>query len=457
MEGRTVGRYRLLAKIGDGAYAQVFAARDPEGQRPVRALKIIPIPSDLEPEAALLLADEAQLALNLRHPRLIRSHEFGEDQGLFFIAMDLVRGPSLLALLQRLAESSERLPVESVVHIGRSVAEALHYLHSVATQEGRPMRVVHRDVSPQNILLDHDGGVRLADFGTARFNFQRHSTLGAMLIGKPGYLAPEQVRGEAADPRADLFALGVVLWEATTGRRLFPPPNALEAVLGTRAPRLDGIRAESGALSHVVARALEPEADARFQTSLQMLSELAELNRELPEGAGPLAALVEHHFPREAFDAALDSVQPPDASTPSGWPTVEVRGTEARFDATVRERISDGFQTPTPLDVSPPSDATLRSPRFHEPSESGPILMPAPGFGSDAAPTTKAIRPRLELRTDSQIPPTPDLEPIEILPVDPKEPTRFTVDTWTAGVYLFLGVLLGAALASLLLLGLRGV
>ena len=189
------------------------------------------------PEFARMFADEIQVMRLLQHPNIVRTYDHGLAAGTLYLAMELLDGLSLSRLVRTLAHAGQRLPVPLAAYIGAEIAEALAYAHAVRDEHGRCLGLVHRDVSPGNVMLLRDGQVKLVDFGIAKMSAtvsaRARRAAGAppapdVVKGKPNYMAPEQLLGRPLDGRADLFSLGVVLWELLTWRPLFNRPTTQE-------------------------------------------------------------------------------------------------------------------------------------------------------------------------------------------------------------------------------------
>ncbi len=215
------GRYVLDERLGAGGMAEVFRARlvGDGFEKSVCIKRILPNLSGSKGFADML-RDEAAIAARLRHPNIVQTLDFGDVDGTLFIAMEMVEGTTLGHLLGWHARQHRRLAVACALHVASSICRGLHHAHT-ASVDGRPLDIVHRDVTPQNILLAREGDVKVADFGVARANERLTRTAPGVVKGKVGYMAPEQVVGGACDHRLDQFATGVVLWEMLTGRRLF--------------------------------------------------------------------------------------------------------------------------------------------------------------------------------------------------------------------------------------------
>jgi serine/threonine-protein kinase len=233
---RTFGKYRLVEPIACGGMAEVWRAEapGPEGFLKEVALKLMRARDDPRGEFVRMFVTEARLASRLTHANVVQVFDFDQVDGQYYIAMELVCGKTLREVVDRCRERGVRLGLARAVHVMAEVARGLAYAHRLE-EGGRPVRLVHRDVSPQNVLVSFEGEVKLADFGIARAMDAVEATAPGTVKGKAAYMAPEQARGEVVDARADVFALGVMLWELCAGRRLFArdsEANTLAALLG---------------------------------------------------------------------------------------------------------------------------------------------------------------------------------------------------------------------------------
>ncbi|MDW8361613.1 MAG: protein kinase [Myxococcales bacterium] len=307
------GPYELLERIAEGGTAEVWRARSRgvAGFEKSLVIKRVLPEYSAQPEYTELLVREAKIAARLSHPNIVQIFELGCIDRTHYIAMELVRGRDLGAVMQRLGavpQPGEALPLALRLWIAAEVARALDHAHRQKDDEGRPLGIVHRDVSPQNVLLGDEGEVKVADFGIARAN---QVGLGRdedprVLRGKYAYMSPEQARGEPLDRRSDVFSLGVVLWELLTGRRLFradDPAETLERVRSMPVPRVEAVAPElPRPVGDVVARALSRDRDARYPTAASFATDLSRLIGELGARVGPaeLAAAVARLFPERA-------------------------------------------------------------------------------------------------------------------------------------------------------------
>jgi serine/threonine protein kinase len=219
---RTFGKYRLLEPIASGGMADVWRAEVTGAEGVVKevALKLVRGEHAARSDFVRMFVQEARLASRLGHANVVQVFEFDQVDGRYYIAMELVRGRHLGHVAERARELGIRFGVARAAQVGADVARALAYAHRLS-EGGRPVGLVHRDVSPHNVLVSFEGEVKLADFGIARAMDHGGLTEPGTLKGKVAYMAPEQARGAAVDARADVFSLGVVLWELCAGRRLF--------------------------------------------------------------------------------------------------------------------------------------------------------------------------------------------------------------------------------------------
>jgi len=233
---RQIGKYRLLEPIASGGMAEVFRAEVPGAAGFVKqvALKLIRGDHDASSQFVRMFIQEARLASRLAHANIVHVFDFDQFEGRYYIAMEFVHGHTLRQVVDRCREAGLRFGLARSVHVGAEIARALAYAHRLP-DEGGAVGIVHRDVSPQNVLVSFEGEVKLTDFGIARALGASGLTDPGTVKGKLAYMAPEQGRGERVDARADVFSLGVVLWELCAGRRLFSRDSdaaTLAALLG---------------------------------------------------------------------------------------------------------------------------------------------------------------------------------------------------------------------------------
>jgi eukaryotic-like serine/threonine-protein kinase len=262
------GRYLLLDRVAVGGMAEVYVAVRPDGPpgHLYAVKRILPTLAE-DHEFITMFLDEARLLVQLEHPGIVPIHDLGAQGEGYYYAMDYVAGRDLRALLDRCRAAREPLPVPIAASIAARVADALDHAHRKRGADGAELRVVHRDVSPANVLLAFDGSVRVIDFGIAQaaFRTRREDTV---LRGKFGYMSPEMVRGQPVDRRSDVFALGAVLHEMLTGERLFRGKSELEVLEQVRSaavrPPSEKRPGVPRGLDAVVLKALAPEPGQRY-------------------------------------------------------------------------------------------------------------------------------------------------------------------------------------------------
>src|SRR6185503_9065182 len=271
------GKYSLIRKIGTGGMAEVFLARTTVAQGLNKTLVIKKIHGAYarsRPFVAMFV-DEAKIALGLNHPNIIQVFDFGAVGDTYFLAMEYVEGMDLLRLLQEAAKARLRLPYGLSAYIVQQMSKGLDYAHRKTDEFGEPLGIVHRDISPQNILLSWDGGVKIVDFGIARAR-DVHEEQG-VIKGKFAYMSPEQARGDLVDCRSDVFAAGIVLFELACARPLFhgKGKEALEMVKAGTIPRPRDFAPDMPeALERIIQRALAFRRGARFATARDLQHEL---------------------------------------------------------------------------------------------------------------------------------------------------------------------------------------
>jgi serine/threonine-protein kinase len=221
-----------------------------------------------------MFADEARILGLVNHPNVVQALEFGEEDGSLFLALEYVEGPSLSRILRALRAANRRMPPAIAAYIAREICRALDCVHRLEDETGVRLDVVHRDVTPSNIIVTPWGGVKLLDFGVAKFASAVRMTREGTVKGKPAYLAPEQLQGKVIDGRVDLFALGIVMHEMLSLQHLFTGDSDLQTakkIMEMKIPRLRAHRADvPEELEKIVMRALERDRRRRFSTAAEM-------------------------------------------------------------------------------------------------------------------------------------------------------------------------------------------
>ncbi len=296
-----LGRYVLDKKLAQGGMAEVFLARQlgPGGfEKPCVVKRMLPHLSEDMTFIEMFL-DEAKLAARLAHPGIAQIIDFGRENNTFFLALEYVAGQNLKQVLEARLARQRPVPLPVAARLVSLVAQALDYAHHAIDEKGQPLDLIHRDVSPQNVMVAANGEVKLIDFGIAKAKTDSHRTVAGTLKGKYAYMSPEQLRTSKIDQRTDIYALGLVLYELITSHPAVPPNDNMNALLMAAAQRkyapVDQFRPETPLpLRKVLDKALALEPKDRFQKARDMSSAL----EEYLSGAGikvkpsDLAALV---------------------------------------------------------------------------------------------------------------------------------------------------------------------
>jgi serine/threonine protein kinase len=276
------GRYVLLDRIGAGGMADVFRAIMPgvEGFQRTFVVKRILAERAKSPYFVEMFIQEARINAILHHPNIVQVFDFGNVGGTYFLAMEYVRGRDVSAILRRLREGERPCPVGVATFIAHEVAQALAYAHALAGPDGRRLDIIHRDVSPANIICQRAGGVKLLDFGIAKAlgEPEVEKTGQGLFKGKLSYVAPERIKDQPLDGRSDLFSLGVVLWELLAGRKLFRGKSdfqTLKNVAEMEVPAPSSLRPDvPPELDRIVARVLARDPADRYPTGQALAEDL---------------------------------------------------------------------------------------------------------------------------------------------------------------------------------------
>lgn len=370
-------RYEVVRKLGAGGMAEVFLCTMFAGDnfsRPV-AVKVVREDFAKHPKFCELFAQEARFAAMLLHPNIVNVMDFARDEaGRLFLVMDYIEGVDLLQLT-----AGRALPPSVAVYLAAEILRGLDYAHRLPLETG-VRGIVHRDVSPQNILLSWYGAVKVADFGIAK----AITTSGILsgLKGKASYMSPEQADGKSIDARSDLYSAGVVLWEMLTGRRLFQGPHAkavLTRVILGDVPPPSSVRPISRDLEQVVMQLLAKDRDARFQSARDAVAALVACEDAPRNGPGELVAYLAKRFPPSSQQA----VRAP-------------KGTKAATSA------KDAEVTATAdLDEAEPAGTTATAPE----GEARPSQTAAHGIASSTASEPSAHGSPLPARTIGAVAP----------------------------------------------------
>jgi serine/threonine-protein kinase len=460
--GDQIGKYVVRRKLAEGGMAEIYlaASQGAEGFEKEVVIKRVRSFLATDPGFVEMFIAEARLASRLNHANVVQIFDFAKHEDTYYLAMEYVRGCSLADLRKKCKELMEQMPPVLVAHIGAEVARGLHYAHRLKVN-GEPLFLVHRDVTPHNVLLSFDGAVKLTDFGIAKAGNKLTSP--GMLKGKFAYMSPEQSRGEAVDARTDVFALGIVLWEMLTGWRLFDGDSelaVLRAVQQSAIPPLARINPDIPPdLDAVVMKALERNLDARFQTAGELERALVQcvLNHAKSADDTDLSAFVRRVYiggipSAMALPAVLDRTQRTGGVKQASQepepapkePTAVMPGARGRSKSLSRAGESSSPSTPSPdEDVRAPTQVL---PNKAEGSGSGNAVK-AEGSGSGKA--VKSAVPeedteKLPRYEPTLAPPTPTPAPAAPAQASSEAPAR----SRRLGIWVGLGLLAVLALVG---------
>ena len=396
------GQYEILERISSGGMAELFRARRSgvEGfQKIVAIKKILPHIAGDE-EFITMFADEAKLAAQLNHPNIVHIFDLGKiEAGGYFIAMEHVEGRDLRSILHMARETGLRLPVPLAVGIAAKVGAALDYAHRRRGDDGRDLNIVHRDVSPPNILVSTEGDIKLCDFGIAKAASKVSRTESGALKGKVPYMSPEQAWGKPVDQRSDIYSLGAVLFEMLTGRKLFQGDSDLNVLEKVRAG--DVVLPSSlnpdvpPGLDAAVLKALAREPEERYLRTSDMLRDLETVLRtyEPPPSSADLAIYVRSLETEEAArrDARAREMQ---ARAKPARPTEKQVGPEFRIPVSQQPEPATKSSAPPPAESTPEPAPPAEPPRSHPP-EPVPAGIFAASFPASSAEMERKKRTRL--------------------------------------------------------------
>lgn len=357
--GQQAGNYVLLERIGMGGMAEVFraASRGVEGfERPVAIKRILPNLT-ADDDFVKMFVDEAKIAVQLQHPNIVEIFDLARDEDDLFIAMEYVHGKDLRAILDRVQGPDGRrgrLPIELAVHLTARICDALHHAHFAHGPSGQPLGIIHRDVSPQNVIVSFDGEVKVTDFGLAKAAGRAVQTQAGVVKGKLAYMSPEQLRGQPIDQRSDVYGVGILLWEMLTGLRLFLGKNDQETLRRVYQAQVQSPRAVRPELhpelERIALRALAKDIADRYATAEEMQEDLtAYLYGVGPSMSTPgVSAFMRALYP-QADPVPEPSSLPPARITARGAKRPDVQTSRPRANTRQRE---DGSAELRPSTVS---------------------------------------------------------------------------------------------------------
>jgi eukaryotic-like serine/threonine-protein kinase len=371
---RSFGRYLLFDFVGKGGMAEIYLARQKTDLGATRLCVVKQILPALagDPQFSDMLVHEAKLAARLNHANVVQVFDLGRADERLFITMEYVEGFDLNDLLKRCSRAKVPMPFELAVHVLREALRGLDYAHRRSDDAGQPFGIVHRDVSPSNLLLSFEGEVKVCDFGIAHANDRLFTSgqheMEEALRGKAGYMSPEHARGEGLDGRADVFAAGIILWELAAGRRLYKTDDGrgtlLEQARAAFIPELPKLGLpEEAKLQAIVSKALTKDRDARYQSAGAMLRDL--------EGYAASARLMTS--PLQLGD----------------W-LERTFGEEILERRRARERAAAALERGAPVVVQPIAEATPATPA-PAPAASGPVALGTVDLGPPSSQTKRPL------------------------------------------------------------------
>jgi len=414
------GKYTLLRRLGHGGMAEVFLAKQmSEGgfEKLVVLKRILPHLAS-GPEFVTMFLDEARVAADLRHPNVVTIADVGRAGDTLFMVMEFLHGQDIRKLQRKVAAFGQMIPFAHACQMAVDAAAGLHYAHTKHDLNGKPLSIVHRDVSPQNIIVTFEGSTKIVDFGIAKAAGQSTHTSTGVLKGKYTYMSPEQAQGEVVDARTDQFALGIVLWELLTMRRLFKRDTegqTLEAIIDGAIPRPKRFRDDCPpAIEDVVMTALQKDKNKRFRDCEAMAFALEDaLAKEaIVHSQSRLAQYMRRLFADQlAEEAALGVVQPDGSlSVKNTFPINNPRRDEPKVEKKpeppkVEERAPDPpkpslVEAPEPTQAdrkrtrSRSSEGRVESEPQRPPPPPPPTPEPTRDRGGDRAPDRDPPRDR---------------------------------------------------------------
>ncbi len=307
-----IDRYEPLKRLAVGGMAELFLAKQSglEGFEKVVVLKRILPNLAVDEEFTSMFLDEARIAAKLSHPNVVQIYDLGKADSTYYIAMEYVSGRNVQHLINKQQQYGGHLPVEHVCKIIAGVCDGLYYAHARKDYDGKPLNIIHRDISPQNILVSFAGGVKVVDFGIAKASTQLAQTRAGVLKGKYAYMSPEQVRGAKIDHRSDIFALGLVMYEMLTGVRAFERDNSLKTLKAIVQEKPLNPREMNPDIPmdvvKLLSKALEKNPDRRYKTAQEMQLALEDWLESSPKKSNNVRL---SRFLYDLFDDELNSAE----------------------------------------------------------------------------------------------------------------------------------------------------
>ncbi|MFO0585952.1 MAG: protein kinase [Polyangiaceae bacterium] len=447
---RTFGKYRLLAELGRGGMADVHlaVAVGPAGFSKLQVIKRLRPGMTDEAEMRHMMLDEARLAARLNHKNIVQTNEVGIVDDQYFLAMEYLDGQPYHRILKRAAQLGRTVPLPFAVRILCEVLSGLHYAHEARDYDGVSLGVVHRDVSPQNVFVTYDGQVKVVDFGIAKSTGRLVETQTGIIRGKITYMAPEQAFATTVDRRADIFSVGVLLWEAIAGQRLWGQLSDPEIVarLMHEVPSVTTVRPDAPAdLVDLCDRALKRDREKRPMTAAEMRTELENYLalHDIQVTAEALGALVVDLFSEERdelsrlVDRELNLLRAGDLDRgdiarvkrltepsgirknllPGGVPSPTLPAAMRIPGTPAAPSVRDLRRSPTPSQLNRSSQDALGTPM---PDSAGPTVPRAPSFDRDDGMTSRELSPPVAVIPSISGPPSSTTVPAAVWRPQPK-------------------------------------
>ena len=397
----TLGRYQVINRIASGGMAEVFLAKavGAMGFQRLVAVKLIHANFTRDEEFVKMFIDEARIAMHLHHRNIVQVFDLDKVQDTYFIAMEFVHGLNLYDVYERIASKNRWIEAPMALYLVAEISKGLHFAHTRTGADGRPLGIIHRDISPQNVLLSFEGEVKITDFGIATAAERLHQTAAGIVKGKYAYMAPERLKEAAVDARADVFSVGVLLYELLVGENPFAGPSAVETienVLGKNVPA----PSERGApvakrLDDICLKALAKDPNERYASAQALADavteyamELTHARKDMAAGDSAVAVLLADLFPERAkrtpgaADPKSISLPGVEAATTENAPPNGASGlldTQESLQQDDIERAlgeeSEDFDAPTVLKMTPVNGPPKR-PRVEAATPSGMETLP---------------------------------------------------------------------------------
>ena len=352
-----IGRYDVVGHLASGGMAEIVLGRmlGPSGfQRPVVIKRILPHLAR-EKEFVEMFLDEARIVAGIRHPNVVHVHELGHEGGELFLVMEYLEGESASGLSRRLRVNTESLDYALAAHVVAETCAGLHAAHELTDAEGNKQNVVHRDVSPQNVFISYDGQVKVLDFGIATAADRITRTEAGQFKGKFEYSSPEQCRGIALDRRSDIFSLGILLYELSTGMRLFKRPGQLDTLRAICelpvVPPSEVAHGYPAVLSAIMMKALAKKPKDRYATALEMRRDLLAALRTLSKDASPDEEL--GRVMQRLFDDRIEEKKEMLRRVQSGTSVGEIPSVETDSSVEIPIAYSEGLSSPPDSLIQP--------------------------------------------------------------------------------------------------------